>query len=391
MTKKDFFTLIDRCLAGKANESEQVLLEVYYERLANMDHEQQEIEKIADLKERIWSEVHAGMKGNSKGIPVQRFHRRPSMWPWAAACLAFLMVAGLGAWLYTFNSNNHQGIEVVEDVAPGGNKAMLKRGDGSTILLDEVANGLLYSEASVEVKKAKDSLLVFEHKGQVGNETAPVGMNEIIVPRGGQYRLVLPDGSRVWLNASTSLRFPSRFVGSSRNIELDGEAYFEIKKDARHPFVVQGKAMQVRVLGTSFNMRHYTDSPVSKVTLVHGAVKVVNGAGYEQALIPGQQAYYSSLKERANILMVDTEQETAWMQGLFAFTGAGIEEIMDKFSKWYDVKVNYVGAKPNILFTGSIPMQLNLSTALSFLEDAGGVHFKVYKDKVDVMANMKKD
>lgn len=273
--------------------------------------------------------------------------------------------------------------DLAADVRPGGNKAILTLADGSKIILDQAGEGNLAQQAGVQIVKTTNGQLVYSIKETAGSGkgTASNLTNTISTPRGGQYQVNLPDGTRVWLNAASSLKFPLSFAGlKERKVELKGEAYFEVEKDASKPFVVQSDQQIVQVLGTHFNINSYGDEPDTKTTLLEGAVKVtaVNGTKAEQAFLkPGQQAQINSASTHVNVVRVDPMVEIAWKNGQFFFENESIENIMKQISRWYDVEVIYEDEMAGKTVWGSVTRYTNVSKVLSILELTGGIHFKI--------------
>lgn len=272
------------------------------------------------------------------------------------------------------------------DVAPGGNKAILTLADGRRIVLD-TASGSIASEGGTTVINLQGQLS-YEGTGGEGHPSA-VRYHTISTPRGGQYQVVLADGSRVWLNAASSLHFPSSFPGKDRMVELTGEGYFEVAHRAGQPFRVKAGAAEIRVLGTHFNINSYADEPVLKTTLLEGAVKVLTD-GQEALLRPGQQAQVQ--RQGASALRVlpgaDLEEVMAWKEGKFLFAGVRIQHIMRELARWYDVDVSYSGPISDEEFFGSISRSEHISAVLKKLEATKTIRFTISGRKVTVMPYM---
>jgi ferric-dicitrate binding protein FerR (iron transport regulator) len=307
-------------------------------------------------------------------IPVRR-----SWYRYAAAAAIGILIVGIATTLWlTSRTDRGQALpsptaQYNSDALPGGDKAILQLEDGSAILLD-TASGELAKQGQTRVLKNADGVISYD-AGRPGTDTAMV-YNRIITPRGGQYQVSLPDGSKVWLNAASSLRFPVAFKGKERVVELTGEAYFEVAQNATKPFKVTvggiDEPMQVEVLGTGFNIQAYADEPVRTATLVNGKVKVSNGNAH-MMLSPGQQA---SLKnQQLQTATAELEEVLAWKNGIFYLQDADINTIMRQLSRWYDVEVVYEGSITQ-QFVGKIPRTMNLSDVLRVLESTGWVHFK---------------
>ncbi len=274
----------------------------------------------------------------------------------------------------------HQGHEVY----PGGNKAILTLADGSKISLTNAGNGALAKQAGIVITKTKDGQLVYEISKNKAVSTV-VSYNTITTPAGGQYQVNLPDGSSVWLNAQSSLTYPTTFNGNNRRVILTGEAYFEIVKHPDQPFIVStnggGKAQEVTVLGTHFNINSYQNEGVTKTTLLKGSVKVASLYDHIN-LKPGQQ---SILGDNIKVMTVDTTQTVDWKNGSFYFNDENIQSIMRKLARWYDIDVVYKADLPNIDFGGEISRTKKLSEVLKVLEITRTIHFAIEGRRVTVM------
>ncbi len=265
------------------------------------------------------------------------------------------------------------------DVSPGRNTAMLTLANGTTINLDSAANGALTTQGNAKILNL-NGLLSYN---TVGNKSSEVVYNTISTPRGGQYQLMLADGSKVWLNAASSLRFPASFVGKERKVELLGEAYFEVAKNAAMPFKVKVHGMEVEVLGTHFNINSYDNESMVRTTLLEGSIKI-NKDDKSSLLKPGQQAQMNEAGEIKIISNVDVEEAIAWKEGKFQFDKADIHAIMRQLARWYDVEVEYKG-NVSSHFGGTISRDVNLSQVLNMLHLTGEVNFKIEGKKVVVM------
>ncbi len=258
-------------------------------------------------------------------------------------------------------------------------QAVLTLSNGESIILDSVETGVLVKTGNIEVSKTADGQLIYEvSPGEVNED--PAGLNTITTPTGGQYQIMLPDGSKVWLNTASSLKFPNVFRGERREVELVGEAYFQVKKNAEMPFIVKSKRGEIEVLGTGFNVMAYDDEPQMKTTLIEGSVKV---KGREtRVLKPGEQAISNGQKTR--VVRVDVNEATAWKSNMFQFNDTPVESVMREASRWYNVDVIYSGKIPERSFTGKISREVRID---EFLEMIGylGVRFKVEGKRVTVL------
>lgn len=305
---------------------------------------------------------------------------------WASAAAVLLAVFLSGAYFFINRPARKPSIKVATnseqpqtDVAPGGDKAVLTLADGSQIVLDSVVNGTLAKQGNTKIIKMDGGKLSYQANATSGQ----VLYNAIATPRGGEYQLVLGDGSKVWLNAASSLRFPTAFTGKERIVELTGEAYFEVAKDKQKPFKVKVGDMQVAVLGTHFNIMAYDEEAAIKTTLLEGSVQVSRGAE-NNLLQPGQQA---QLSKKGNIRVVnnaDVAEAVAWKNGLTSFKNADVKSIMRQVARWYNVEVKYEGNIPERIFTGEIARNANLSAILKVLQ-LSGIHFKLEGRTIVVM------
>jgi len=268
------------------------------------------------------------------------------------------------------------------DISPGGTKATLTMGNGTTIVLTNSPNGILAQNGSTAIRKISDGQLVFETGHATTRAADPDDWNIISTPRGGEYQLVLPDGSKVWLNAESSLKFPSHFNGTKRSVVLAGEAYFEIAKNTQQAFRVTTAQMEVQVLGTDFNLADYGEDGTPKTTLINGAVKIKSGQ-QTQLLKPGQQVQLTKNKQLKLIDHVDIETEIAWKNGLFRFKDASIQQVMEQVARWYDIEVTYDNEHAKKLFNGSVSRNVNLSGLLNMLAYTG-VNYEIEGRKIHI-------
>lgn len=305
--------------------------------------------------------------------PVVRRHVFSLKWKRVAA--AVLVVAGLSAaTVYLTRSGRQQPGKkpiVAVNIGPGGNKAMLTLDDGSTIPLEQATDGLIAQQGNTRVVKLANGQLAYEL--QPGADST-LRWNTISTPKGGEYQVTLPDGTKAWLNAASSITFPAAFSKNERQVKITGEAFLEVAPSARQPFIVTANDIAVNVLGTSFNISAYKDEVYTKITLVTGSVKI-KAYHREWQLQPGQQAsatrHDSIVRIAAN---TDIEQALAWKNGLFNFNGASLPAVMRQLERWYGIQVKYEGPVSDIIFKGEMYKNVNLSDVLEMLP-AMGVKF----------------
>jgi transmembrane sensor len=294
--------------------------------------------------------------------PVRRLARRIM----AAAAVVLLTVGLVRLWRF-YRSDHTDTIHIVV-VAPGGNRAVLTLAGGQKIILDSAAAGILAEQGNTHVQKMRDGLLAYE----AGAAPATPLYNTLATPRGGQYQLTLPDGTKVWLNAASSLTYPTAFTGGSRTVQMTGEAYFEVVHDKTRPFIVKAGGQTIRDLGTHFNVNAYTDEPAQVTTLLEGEVTVG-----DHALRPGEKASVDAAGD-IRVEQGDPDQAVAWKNGLFDFTDAGLQVVMRQLSRWYNVEVTYEGNIPPRQFTGMIGRSLTLNQVLTGLAKER-VHYRIEK------------
>jgi len=313
--------------------------------------------------------------------------RNNLVWRKIGIAAVILLFAYTGAHFYFYQPQKQfkkvvQKLPLHNDVLPGGNKAVLTLANGKKIILDNANTGVLAKQGSTDIDKTKDGQIIYKAFNH-GQNDQNITLNTVSTPRGGQYQVVLSDGSKVWLNAVSSLRFPAVFKGKTREVEITGEAYFEVAKNAAMPFVVKTGRFVVEVLGTHFNIMAYNNESFIKTTLLEGAVKVRSGNSIH-FLKPGQQALLNAQGQTQITEDVDVDDETAWKNGLFQFRDAGIEAIMRQAERWYNVTISYEGKIPVKQFTGRISRDVKVSELLNMLKYFG-VNFRIDGKNIIVM------
>lgn len=289
-----------------------------------------------------------------------------------AAAFVCLVAAGI-LWYKPGRSSNEKLVAVPNEIIPGQQTATLTLADGRKIKLAEVKDGVLADDLGVRISKNADGQLVYEVSD---NTTAKDGYNTLSTANGETYKVRLPDGTQVWLNAASSIRYATNFSGQPfRSVELRGEAYFDVAKNAKLPFVVHTEGQDVKVLGTRFNVNSYADEVTVRTTLLEGAVSI-NSAQGNVTLRPGQQAELSPVGD-LSVRKVDTNATIAWINNEFTFEGDDIEAVMRKIARWYNVKVVYQGAKSTEKFGGELSRFESVHQVLKLLERTGTVKFRI--------------
>ena len=332
-------------------------------------------------------QIQTGQVEDNKSEGILRIH----WWKYAVAAVLFL---SLSYWFFERNLIGKTISEVaISEINPGGNKATLTLSDGRKINLDEAKTGVLAKQNGIKIFKTSDGQLVYEaDNAMVKNDVS--GYNSIATPKAGQYQVNLPDGTKVWLNAMSSIRFPAIFSGDERRVEMTGEAYFEVAKSrlSNHQmahFLVVSKGQVIQVTGTHFNVNAYQDEPAVTTTLLEGSVNISQTKGSKRAKVrlkPGEQSVVGEA-EKISIRKIDPEEAVAWKDGYFRYNKTDITEIMRQMSRWYDIEVRYEDKTlPVDRFTGFVSRGVTLSNALKMLEEGGGVKFRIEGKNVFVKA-----
>lgn len=362
-------------LAGKIAGAKKVLLSISFkeEFPANEKVERALADTLLKINEPVQHGKVVGM--------------RP-LYKWLSAAASLLLIISV-TYLLTNRENQNsdtagQVTKVVkEQIVPGSDKAVLTLADGTVVVLDSAGNKTVANQGDVTVVNVDGKLSYMDGTANGKNELL---YNTISTPKGGQYQVVLADGSKVWLNAASSLRFPTEFSGKTREVELTGEGYFEVVHNPKQPFHVKVNDMEVAVLGTHFNINSYNDEPFVKTTLLEGKVKVTKADNYI-LLNPGQQAVATPLQNEIRIANnVNIEEVVAWKNGRFLFNSTNIETIMRQVARWYDVDINYE-SKINEPLSGGLARSENVQQLLKILEATGKVKFRINGKQIVVSAN----
>ena len=296
-------------------------------------------------------------------------------WKYAA-----LFILPLGVALILWQGMKNESVEVHRQFSavsrPGGERAILKLYDGKTIMLDStMKSSLIAHEANVRIEMDSNHLLRYSSYDSIGITDANKN-NELIIPKGGEYQVVLADGTKVWLNSASRLIYPQSFMGKERRVVLSGEAFFDVAHDAERPFIVETSRMNVKVLGTRFNVNDYDDNEEVSTTLVNGSVEIFSGGQQAFRLVPGEQAYgkENELEKRE----VNVRLYTSWIDGKFLFNNTELEEIAKQISRWYDVEIFFSSENvKKVRFTGAIVKFKPLEDLVRMIESTSQVRFSV--------------
>lgn len=402
--------LVERFFNQSISDHEKVELAKWIEQAKNdeqlkevLEHAwQQHTATVAmpdEMSERIESFIFRKEPGALETVSMdnRRLANRRISWLQVAAAIAFIIVSAVVYMNYGKTPEPAIAEKETEpiketDIAPGGNKAILTLANGRQIVLDSVSNGLLATQGNAELRKVANGQIAYH---ATGGSTGEIMYNTMNTPVGGQYHLLLPDGTGVWLNAASSIRFPAAFSGEERKVIVTGEAYFEVAPlignttKKKVPFIVQITSPsgedkgEVQVLGTHFNVNAYAEEELVKTTLLEGKVNMVKD-GVKVSLSPGQQAQLSVKGIFKVKTDADVEEAIAWKNGYFQFNSADLPTVLRQAARWYDLEVELPANIPADRFSGKISRSVNLSRLLKWMQWSD-VHFKVEGKKIIVL------
>lgn len=355
--------LIAKYNAGEATIEEQVFIEQWYESIQGSDTTLNDVQL-----DGIRNEMATALSAYKKKSPV--YIR------WLAAASIILAI---GAGLYFLRQQTNRETVAVhqDDIAPGGTKAILTLGDGKQLQLQNMNIGQLARENGAVISKNASGQIVYTAVAS----NLPETNNIITTPRGGMYAVILTDGTRIWLNAASSLQFPTLFTGDNRTVKLEGEAYFEVAQNEKAPFRVISGQQTIEVLGTHFNISSYSDEPGITTTLLEGSIRVI-AANSSVVLKSGQQSVIKTGNQQISVNDgKDSTEVMAWKNGMFQFNNADISTIMRQIGRWYDVDVVFDGKLPEDQFRGKISRNVNATKVLKILE-LSGINFKIEGRKI---------
>ncbi len=378
---------INKYLKGTATAEEAEQVNLWYgsfndeEVEVHSDRQDMKTDIDARLKARLQEAIDRSYAGEAKIVPLRR--------PWltkAAAAAAIIFIISTGTYFFLHRSADIQVAEKVNPLKADSlrfqNKVVLSLQDGSKISLTDAAIGEVIKQDGFTITKTADEQLIYELLNSTGSNEAITAFNTIETPNGSQVQVTFPDGSKVRINAASTLHFPVHFSDGEFNTDLNGEAYFEITPNRSRKFRVRSGMQITEVLGTRFNVRAYRDEPSTITTLLEGSIRITDLRNNKSQLIkPGQQAAWS---ETLRVSDIDAEEAIAWTEGYFHFSNAGIKTVMGELERWYGIKVRYEGGLTTQKFEGSIDKKLSLQQVLGILEKSE-VHFKVRGQEVTVM------
>lgn len=380
--KQTLLSLIDKYLNGIIDPEEEQLLQHYYNSFQQDSWDEYRLGPPAEMETAGLIKLKERIKGSS----VKR--RKPILisnrFRFTAAASILFLVAAIAFWYNQHRANSplaYHRTQPLNDLLPGMDGAILTLADGSQLLVDSAGNGTLAVQGNTTITKNNGQLQYLAEKAGQPNTL----YNTITTPKGRQFKLVLADGSRVWLNAASSIRFPTTFTAKERRVETTGEVYFEVAHNVVAPFKVSTRGMEVTVLGTHFNINAYEDEATIKTTLLEGAVKLQTGSS-TGVLKPGEQASINSSGAMHVTNDADLEEVVAWKNGSFQFTAQTIQSIMRQISRWYDVEIVYEGTISKETFSGIVSRNSNVSEVMKILAE-GGIKFKIEGGKMILLNN----
>ncbi|QEM02585.1 DUF4974 domain-containing protein [Mucilaginibacter rubeus] len=373
MEDKELNELWERFRSGRATPEDKAFLETWY-----LKHNQQapfevnDQERVEDV-DQVWDNIQK----------KQRSKRLNGRYRLTAAAVLLFVFTGTYCLLHRKPQYAAPRISKI-DIKPGKNQATLTLASGKKLILNNALTGQLANEAGVTVSKNSKGELIYTTQAS-GNTNPSAGrINTLATSKGEQYQVILPDGSHVWLNAASILKYPVVFTGKERLVELTGEAYFEVAHNKAMPFKVKTRQQQVEVLGTHFNINAYTDERTTATTLLEGSVKVTSASTNQNMIIkPGEQSTVNG--DAMNVQEVDTDEAIAWKNGYFLFNDENLASIMKKVSRWYNVEVEYKDVSvQSLVFSGTVSKYQNVSQVIKTLELTNAVHFKVLDNRITV-------
>ena len=368
MHKNNAEDLLRRYHNGQVSEEEKAWVETWYLHMESND-------QTGDLPDDILE--HDRQRSLDALLHNINSPRHTRLWPRLAAAAAVIVMILAGIYALNHRQKSQQTIAankpVVRDFAPGSNKVILTLSNGNKVELNDAKKGKVADESGTLINKTADGQISYAKQEGADHLKNQQLFNTAATPRGGQYQLVLSDGTRVWLNAASSVKYPVEFSGQERKIELTGEAYFEVAHDQKRPFRVVSNGQVVEVLGTHFNINAYDNEQAVKTTLLQGSVRVIAGAN-SKMIKPGEQAQLK--RGQVTVEDVDTDEAVAWKNGFFNFNDADVGTVMRQLTRWYDLEVKYEGDIPQRQFTGEISRNITARQMLDILSFKK-IHYRI--------------
>lgn len=384
--------MLDRYLKNQSNTKEKEKLDEFFEENSNSIEASKSIENVSKLEDKIFNYIQFGIKEQVK--KESTLNRMPYLQVAASILVIFLFSTTIYFYRSSLASKSQlpiaQSVARLEDKQPAKNIAILTLGNNSQIVLDEASNGEIAQEGGVSILKTDKGELVYKIRNS--NKLSNKDLNKyntISTPMGGKFKVILPDGSLVVLNAASTLKYPVHFDEKVRKVSFTGEAYFEIakledKRKQRVPFFVYSNDQIVEVLGTHFNINSYDNEEYSKTTLLEGSVKITNekSAATAKILKPGQQAVIKRGDVQTKVMIADEAQALAWKDGYFLFKNTNIKDVVNELERWYNVDIQYEDEMEFENITGYISRNVKISSVLKMLQLSGIVNYEISGSKI---------
>ncbi len=371
--------LLEKYKQGTLSEEEKSILDSWYIRLSQNELPDVGEEEIKDRLASLWHELPVNRKTKRRAIGLRII---------SISSAAIVLIALGISFYHSPEVKKTQEHKIVKDIPPGGNKAILVLSDGQEISLTDAQNGNLVQQSGVMVTKVADGKLRYaDNKAKTAAGAGSNLYNTIYTPAGGQFEVTLPDGTAVWLNAASSIKYPVQFSGNERRVELSGEGYFEVSRKKNMPFIVESPRQRIEVLGTHFNVNSYPNEPFVKTTLLEGAVKVVplasNPLKEGKIIKPGEQTLLRA--DRLVVERADIEKEIAWKNGDFIFDNEDFNTILRQICRWYDVELTNPGNYRDLHLSGRVSRSRKISAVLEALEVTAKVKFKLEGRRITII------
>lgn len=378
LTKEEYIRLYEKHQQGLCTEEEYLMLESYEDGFELQDANWNEM-RMGE-KEKVKRRIHRKIKDH---ITISASRKYKLLFRSIQTAAAVLIVCFGAYWLWNLkdDAGNNRAMVVHKKILPGGNKAILTLDNGAELDLNSLKIGDLSLDGQVLASKNTEGQLAYD---QTNLSAAKISYHKIRTPKGGQYQVDLSDGTKVWLNAESSIRFPTYFTGDERVVEITGEVFFDVQKQSGKSFIVKTADQKITVLGTRFNVNAYSEEPSVQTSLIEGKVFLdVNSKRYN--LHPGQRTTYDKGSKRVDTETFNPKEVLAWQSGNFFFDAEEIESIMRKIARWYDVEIVYQGNMKDKIFSGTISRFGEVQDVLDMLALTGSVKFRIEGRRIYVM------
>ncbi|MGJ1392419.1 FecR family protein [Sphingobacterium spiritivorum] len=382
LSKEQYIRLYEKYTDGTCSQEELQQLETYQDdfQIVDTPWDNASMGRFEDVKERIYKQLKSGINKDST-VRSQRH-----IWiKWGAVAASFLIIMSV-VWMIQRDKETirSESISSKSNIIPGGNKATLILEDGTQVDLENAESGAIINKGRYVAVKVGEGKL--EYRDEKTGPTSAVSYHTLRTPNGGQFQVGLPDGTIAWLNAASSITYPTAFVGTERKVEISGEVYFDVKKQNSKHFVVKTNDQEITVLGTRFNVFAYPEESFVKTSLVEGKIQL-DIKDQQVMLKPGLSSVVNKYTNKIRITSFDPDEVLAWQQGYFNFNSEDIESVMRKISRWYDVEVIYEGDMKGKIFTGALSRFSNVQEILDVMTLTGVVKFKIKGRKIYVIGN----